>query len=91
MPHIWSPLGERTCQQKPADQKCRKQRGSSSFYHTKHSFTLIHITFVSAQSCGVFHKEKPQERLYHLDPKVKVTGQETEHAALVAMDSVRLL
>lgn len=93
VPHIWSPLGEQTCQQKSADQKCRKKRGSMSFHHTKHSFTLIHIAFISAHSSGVFHKEasiQSRQRLSHLDPKLKVAGQEMVYAVLVAVGSAGL-
>lgn len=67
---------ERTCQQKPADQKFRQQkegRRRGGVIHTKHSFTLIYMIFVSAQSClRPALRKAHREAIFFLGAKVKL-------------------
>lgn len=61
----------------------QREKGGTEFLSYQ-TFIYPHpYTFIRAHSWGAFKKETPiqsRQRLSHLDPKLKVAGQETTHA-----------
>lgn len=76
-----------TLESRPANKRLQarsaeRKRGSLSFYHTKHSFTPIHI-HLSVHILSFFHtgtSTPSRQRLSPLDPKLNIAGHETVRA-----------